>query len=173
MVGKIAAAQKKATDPALNKAAWQKLGEELAPLARVTATGTKLGSDAAFTRGSSHASKPWFNAPLEARPSPHKNGYGVTFGRTKESAGPWTVAEFGRNRGNAAGFSGPGISAKTGLTLRNKDGAVRKVRKRKGRRWNGTTEGFDAWTKAAAAMADAAPPRVQTHFAKTFLGVFK
>jgi len=60
---------------------------------------------------------------------------------TKTSAGPWTVAEVGRNQGNASGFSGPGLSVRTGRTSRKKDGSLRKVRERKAKRWNGYTKG--------------------------------
>lgn len=67
------------------------------------------------------------------------------------SAGQWRVLEQGRNKGNAFGISGPGISA-DGTTRRNKNGSVRKVRARKGRRWNGTTEGKETWTDAADAV---------------------
>jgi hypothetical protein len=53
--------------------------------------------------------------------------------------GGWTVAEQGRNQGNARGFAGPGINVRTGLTARTKSGALRKVRVRKSGRWNGVT----------------------------------
>ncbi len=66
---------------------------------------------------------------------------------TKTSAGPWTVAEIGRNQGNAGGFAGPGVSATTGRTARNKDGSLRKVRARKAKRWNGYTAGKGTATK--------------------------
>jgi hypothetical protein len=60
---------------------------------------------------------------------------------TKTSAGPWTVAEVGRNQGNAGGFAGPGLNTRTGNTGRKKDGSLRKVRERKAKRWNGYTRG--------------------------------
>jgi len=71
---------------------------------------------------------------------------------TARSAGPWTVAEQGRNQGNAGGFFGPGINATTGLTARTKSGKVRKVRARALRRWNGTTRGRDTASDAVALM---------------------
>lgn len=64
---------------------------------------------------------------------------------TKSSAGPWTVFFVGRNQGNAGGIAGPGViqtGANAGTTARNKSGAVRKVRARKSRKWNGTTDPF-------------------------------
>jgi hypothetical protein len=66
---------------------------------------------------------------------------------TKTSAGPWTVAEVGRNQGNAGGFAGPGLNTRTGNTARNKDGSLRKVRQRKAKRWNGYTRGKETATK--------------------------
>ena len=62
--------------------------------------------------------------------------------------GPMRVLESGRHMGNASGFAGPGISARTGLTSRNKSGAVRKVRARKGGRWNGYTRPRHTWSTA-------------------------
>lgn len=70
---------------------------------------------------------------------------------TRSSAGPWTVAEFGRNQGNASGFSGPGIG-RNGLTARTKSGAIRKVRARKAKRWNGTTQGMGTASDAVGQM---------------------
>jgi hypothetical protein len=71
---------------------------------------------------------------------------------TKSSAGPWTVAEKGRNQGNAGGFSGPGVNRRTGVTSRTASGALRKVRTTKARRWNGTTVGKKTASEATAAM---------------------
>jgi hypothetical protein len=68
-------------------------------------------------------------------------GDGALVSPTRSSAGPWTVAEKGRNQGNASGFAGPGINTRTGVTSRRSDGSVRRVRARRARRWNGHTEG--------------------------------
>lgn len=78
---------------------------------------------------------------------------------TRSGAGPWTVAEFGRHQGNASGFSGPGVSARTGKTSRTKAGALRKVSARKGKRWNGVTAGMHTATKAVRAF-DAEMPKI-------------
>lgn len=67
---------------------------------------------------------------------------------TRSSAGPWTVAELGRNRGSSGGFSGPGLNVRTGLTARTKSGGLRKVRARKAKRWNGYTDGKETASKA-------------------------
>ena len=86
----------------------------------------------------------------------------VVIHRTPRSAGPWRVAEEGRNQGDASGFSGPGISVKTGVTARTKAGGVRKVRARKGRAWNGKTDGHGSWT----AFENQVLPRVYPLVAK-------
>ncbi len=77
----------------------------------------------------------------------------------RASAGPWTVAEFGRNQGNAPGFSGPGINRATGITSRTKSGGVRRVRARQSRRWNGTTQGKGTASEAVKDM-DAKLPKI-------------
>ena len=71
---------------------------------------------------------------------------------TRSSAGPWTVAEFGRNQGGTTGFLGPGINRKTGLTSRTKSGGLRKVRSFKAKRWNGYTQGKHTASEAQAIM---------------------
>lgn len=76
---------------------------------------------------------------------------------TRSSAGPWTVAERGRNQGNAGGFAGPGVNRKTGVTNRTKTGKLRKVRQRS-KRWNGRTQGKGTATSAQAAMERQTPP---------------
>jgi hypothetical protein len=73
--------------------------------------------------------------------------------------GGWTVAEQGRNQGNAGGFSGPGINRSTGITSRTKSGAVRRVRARQSRRWNGATAGKGTASRAVAEM-DRQLPRI-------------
>ena len=83
-----------------------------------------------------------------------RDGYAVI--PTRVSAGPWTVADQGRNQGNAGGFSGPGISKK-GTTSRTKSGGIRKVRAFKAKRWNGTTIGFHTADRALDRMDDELP----------------
>lgn len=78
---------------------------------------------------------------------------------TRSSAGPWTVAEFGRNQGNARGFSGPGINIRTGKTSRTKTGGLRTVRSRRASRWNGVTQPKHTATDAIVRM-DAELPRI-------------
>jgi hypothetical protein len=71
---------------------------------------------------------------------------------TRSSAGPFTVAEVGRNQGNASGFAGPGVNRRTGMTSRTKSGGIRKQRARQTKRWNGYTKGKGTSSKAIAAM---------------------
>jgi len=88
--------------------------------------------------------------------------------RNKESAGMMRVLDDGRNRGDAGGFAGPGVSA-DGTTRRTKAGNVRKVANRSKlvvgdgrvrRKWNGPTEGKNTWTHALNRMESAAPTHV-------------
>ena len=85
---------------------------------------------------------------------------------TRQSAGPWTVSEQGRNQGNASGFSGPGINRRTGVTSRTKSGDIRKQRNRKAKRWNGVTEGKQTATKAQAHIDRVLPPVGEAGFRK-------
>lgn len=72
---------------------------------------------------------------------------------TRSSAGGWTTATVGRNKGNAPGYSGPGINRRTGLTSRTKAGNVRKVRTFNSRtRWNGYTAGKGTADRAVDRM---------------------
>lgn len=110
--------------------------------------------------------------PLEAAYALHRDGLGVTMHRSGRSAGPYRVANDGRHTGNAAGFAGPGINRKTGVTARTKSGAVRKVRATRGRRWNGVTRGRGTWDQAAAAMQARAGDLLVKSTARDVLKVF-
>lgn len=90
---------------------------------------------------------------------------------TRSGAGPWTVAERGRNQGNAGGFSGPGIG-KSGQTSRNKSGALRKVRAFKSKRWNGTTKGKQTASKAVARIEKEVLPIAQHGIRKALVRHF-
>lgn len=110
-----------------------------------------LGGDRAFSgwnRG----------APIPADTQLRNGRGGATlFTPTRSGAGIITTAERGRNHGNASGFSGPGINRLTGFTSRTKSGAVRKVRSRSSRRWNGTTRPKHTATAALAEMESKLP----------------
>ncbi|HEY3484615.1 MAG TPA: hypothetical protein VGK49_04480 [Ilumatobacteraceae bacterium] len=81
---------------------------------------------------------------LEARYSHHRDGSGITIHRAPRSAGPWRVAEEGRNRGE-------GPPAPAGL----------RRGRRRGRRWNGRTAGKNTWTDAENLIAARTPRRVE------------
>jgi hypothetical protein len=76
----------------------------------------------------------------------------ISFHPSKRSAGPWTVAQQGRNQGSASGFQGPGINASTGVTSFTNAGNVRKVRARKAKKWNGRTQGKGTASSALSAI---------------------
>ena len=163
LIAKISKAEQTLSSKPLNAAAFKRIGEQLAPLAHKAVTTTKLGSDGMFTKGSKAGR--WFNVPLEAYPSVHKSGYGVTIGRTRKSVGPWRVAESGRRAQTK------GVKLEAGLR-RNKNGDI-KQKYKKAKRTLSASEGYDAWTKAEESMMAAAPERVSVHFAKAVLGVFQ
>jgi len=114
--------------------------------------------------------------------SVHTRNVGLTIHRENHSAGPWRVAEEGRNKGNGAVklFRGPGINRKKGTTTANallsrKAGfPVYTARKFKPRRWNGYTKGKDTWSHAAELMAEQTPRLIHAServaIAKAFLG---
>jgi hypothetical protein len=81
----------------------------------------------------------------------------VIMSPTRSSAGPWTVAESGRNQGNAGGFAGPGLNSRTGAAAFTKKG---NVRRRKARRWNGRTEGKGTASRTVTEIERNVPPRV-------------
>jgi hypothetical protein len=89
----------------------------------------------------------------------------VVMSPSKRGRGPMRVLEQGRNQGNAGGMAGPGVSA-DGTTRRTKSGAVRKVRARQARRWNGTTRGKNTWTDATEIMVKKMPARYDAELAR-------
>ncbi len=111
-----------------------RLEGEAAQLIAAKAAANDLGIDRAFS-GFTRQHPIVLDTRLQNAPD-----YNTLLTPTKLSAGPWTVAEFGRHQGNASGFSGPGVNRSTGATARTKAGRVRKVRARQARRWNGTTQ---------------------------------
>ena len=125
-----------------------KVGVALKPLGRDAAS-RDLGSDAKFSG--------WPKAALEVAFSPHRQPGGITFHRAGRSAGPWRVAEFGRNQGDASGFAGPGVNRRTGETLRTASGGVRRVRGARSRKWNGRTRGKGTWSEAERLIGSRAP----------------
>lgn len=81
---------------------------------------------------------------------------------TRKSAGPWKVAEQGRNMGGAAGrggvgiYHGPGLNRKSGETSYTKTGRVRRTTFKK-KRWNGYTAGKNTASDARRKMESDLP----------------
>jgi hypothetical protein len=115
--------------------------------------------------GGDHRFSGW-NVALGVKASPHRGAPGVTVHPDQRGAGPWRVAEQGRNQGNASGFAGPGINRRTGETARTKSGGIRRQRARRGRRWNGRTQGKGTWSDAVAIMNRKLPAHVRSEMAK-------
>jgi hypothetical protein len=123
------------TDPAL-KAAMTKIG--VAAKADATAAASAdLGGDPKFSG--------W--APILETRFDHVGEGRISFHPTRRAAGPWTVAEFGRNSTAGPRMIGPRIT-KTG-----------KVSKAKQKRWNGRTAGKGTATAALAKIEAATPDR--------------
>jgi hypothetical protein len=121
------------------------MGREARRLAEAEAS-RDLGGDRAFSGWRRGRPIPLATQLLDGRAG------ATVLAPTKRAAGPWTVANQGRNQGNASGFAGPGVNRVTGVTARTKSGRVRKVRAAKGRRWNGTTAGMDTADRAVKQM---------------------
>lgn len=77
------------------------------------------------------------------------------------SAGGWSILQSGRNQGSASGVHGPGQFAADGSTVRTKSGRVKASKRRKARRWNGTTQPKHTWGEASALMVKRTPGRVR------------
>jgi hypothetical protein len=133
-IRKITRAQAEAAQSIANRHASRDLGSDRAFSGWTRANRVQLDTQIRRVRGDAHLLTP-----------------------TRSSAGPWTVAEQGRNQGNASGFAGPGINTRTGITSRTKSGAIRKVRSRRARRWNGTTQGKRTATDATTEMTRELP----------------
>ncbi len=89
---------------------------------------------------------------------------GVVISPTKTSAGPWTVAQQGRNRG-AGGFAGPGANRRTGRTSAGVKAGTSAVRANsrggKQKRWNGYTDGKGTASSASGEFARRLPGLVE------------
>lgn len=94
-------------------------------------------------------------------------------GPTGRSAGPWTVAQRGRNAdGGVGGFQGPGVNLRTGLTMRTKTGKIRNSRA-KARRYNGRTAGMQTATDAKIITKRATPERLKRVSDEALAAAFK
>lgn len=116
-----------------------KVGRRMQTIAR-NAASRDLGGNDSFSGW-----RPGKPIPLATKVRPLKEGPGIVLTPERWSAGPWTVAEFGRG----GGFQGPGVSRGTGRTARNKNGNVKATRKNRGR-FSGTTAGKNTASDAVA-----------------------
>ena len=91
---------------------------------------------------------------------------------TRSSAGPWTVAEFGRNVGETGLFLGPGAMRGGGAVRRRKDGTVARQRGRKAKRWNGITRGKGTASRAVDQMEREAEPIAERHVRRALVKRF-
>jgi hypothetical protein len=132
-------------DPELRQV-MAKVGH-VAQRAATRAASSDLGGDPKFSGW-----KPTLDTKVE-----HIGEGRIQIRPTRSSAGPWTVAEQGRNQGNSGGFAGPGVNRRTGATSRTKSGRLRKVRQGS-KRWNGRTAGKGTASKAEAQMERETPP---------------
>lgn len=136
------------------------VGRKLVPLAEKAAK-ADLGVDGGFSG--------WRRGrviQLQARANPSSNGSSLTVRPTRDSAGPFRVAETGRNRGEVGTFLGPGAT-RTGGSVRTKTGKVRKTRARQAKRWNGVTAGKSTWSDAEALMEPIAVQELQRLYVST------
>ena len=127
------------------------------PIAYRTAAGD-LGGDPKFSGW-----RPWLELQVKAG---RAGAPSATVLPTRNSAGPWTVANIGRNAtGAGGGFQGPGVNSRTGSTnLRfRKDGGV-SIRRRKARRWNGVTRGFGTADRASVDMERGTESLIERQF---------
>jgi hypothetical protein len=135
-------------------------GEKLRKIAGEVGREAKkiANEEAAADLGGDNTFSGWPRNPLTTRYDDLATPGQISFRpASKRSAGAWTVANDGRNRGNAGGFSGPGINTATGLTARTKTGKLRKVRERKAKRWNGYTDGKGTADRVVDRVEKAAP----------------
>lgn len=138
-------------DPKLLEKRLGSLGSKLKPIGPATAQ-ADLGADSAFSG--------WRNGGIPLTLAYKVKGGMLLMHRSGKSAGPWRVAEEGRNQGNAGGIAGPGVirsGDNMGMTARTKKtNRVRKVRVFKAKRWNGYTRGKGTWSKTETALESGA-----------------
>lgn len=147
-LGRKVTAIQNSMDGATSAAMMRRVGKDLEPLiGQAVASDIGDHSMSGFRRG----------APIAITGTSRVlNQHAVKVEPVKEAKGAMATMERGRNIGNSGGFAGPGISS-DGTTRRNKNGALRKVRARKARRWNGYTDPKYTMSDAAELMSRKAP----------------
>ena len=132
-----------------------KMGHALGKMAKEEAkkaASTDLGGDDKFSG--------WAAKPLDTAYDIIGAGR-VSFKPKKRSAGPWTVAEFGRNQAAGPRMTGPRLT-KTG-----------KVSKARQKRWNGRTQGKGTATDALAAIDKKVPGVVDKQIGRAVRKFFR
>jgi hypothetical protein len=127
-----------------------KMGVRAKALAKEAAS-ADLGGDNVFSG--------WPKAPLDTRYD-HLSPGAIGFKPTRRAAGPWTVAEFGRNSAAGPRMVGPRLT-KTG-----------RVSKAKAKRWNGKTEPKNTATEALEAIEREMPKVVDAEVSKAIRKFF-
>ena len=115
----------------------------------------------------------WERAPLATETKYLGKGQQYV-GPTGKGAGPWTVAQAGRNAGGRGGLrttrSGA-LQRRAGTRVRKKDGAV--VDKWRRTRWNGTTAGKGTAEDARSITAKETPKRIRKESLKVITTAFR
>jgi len=132
------------------KAIADKMGVRAKSLAKQSAS-ADLGGDNVFSG--------WPKAPLETRYD-HLRPGAISFHPTRRGAGPWTVAEFGRNQAAGPRMVGPRLT-KTG-----------RVSKAKQKRWNGKTAPKNTASEALELIEREMPQIVQAEVGKAIRKFF-
>lgn len=101
----------------------------------------------------------WPKAPLQTRYD-HLSPGVISFHPTKRAAGPWTVAEFGRNQSAGPRMAGPRLT-KTG-----------RVSKAKTKRWNGKTQPKNTASDALGTIERDTPKVVDAEVSKAIRKFF-
>ena len=131
------------------KAIADKMGVRAKALAKEAAS-ADLGGDPKFSGW-----KPTLDTRYD-----HLSPGAIGFKPTRRAAGPWTVAEFGRNQAAGPRMVGPRLT-KTG-----------RVSKAKAKRWNGKTEPKNTATEALEAIEREMPQVVDAEVNKAIRKFF-
>ena len=105
----------------------------------------------------------WPKAPLIAKAMPIDGG--LRFAPVGRAAGPERVLQQGRHAGMFGAMQGPTAPKmlKSGKYSKRKQGH---------RKWNGTTQGKDTWTKTVEEFTTLIPPKLKTGYTAAIAEVF-
>ena len=127
-----------------------------------TKIGTEAKKDATAAASADLGGDPKFSgwAPTLDTRFDHVGPGVISFHPSKRGAGPWTVAEFGRNSTAGPRMTGPRLTKK---------GRVSTAKQKK---WNGRTQGKGTATSALAVIKDETPHRVENLVQKAMKKAF-